>query len=363
MENNNLIKKLNDFLQKDTGYKNESPKLIMAVRALLLLFTLYSIINSVLYISLLNNKDLLQAVVGIFVFGGLFGFSYVAKTRTSFVLLSLGGLVYTYISIMHLGWSSGAHLMLIPIYVLGFFCTYDKYVFKTIYSFILVIIYVVYFASSNLHFASPEFSDTQSIVLQAINAFIAFGALAIIVFVFTGQSRSLEGKLVAYNSQLQDEANTDALTGLYNRRKAKEYLNEILSPSNETCTSVCMCDIDFFKSVNDTYGHDVGDMVLQKLSSIMKKTLPESAFVARWGGEEFLIIFPACNGDDAFVHLSSLRSHIKEALITTSQGTFGFTLTYGLTEYNFKEDAAELIKEADDKLYLGKENGRDQIVF
>ena len=127
--------------------------------------------------------------------------------------------------------------------------------------------------------------------------------------------------------------------------------------------SLCICDIDFFKKVNDQYGHDVGDEVLVKISEIFQKEIEKGNFAARWGGEEFLLLFPACNGDDARAKLEKIRSDIKELQFHAEETDFRIAMTFGLAEYDYVNGLKATIKEADEKLYIGKENGRDQIVF
>ncbi|MCR5235458.1 MAG: GGDEF domain-containing protein, partial [Lachnospiraceae bacterium] len=85
--------------------------------------------------------------------------------------------------------------------------------------------------------------------------------------------------------------------------------------------------------------------------------------VSRWGGEEFLIVFPNMNGDEARSLLDTIRTKVKKIEFDTGSRKFSITVTYGLAEYGFNGDAESVVKEADEKLYIGKENGRDQIVF
>ena len=166
-----------------------------------------------------------------------------------------------------------------------------------------------------------------------------------------------------YNDRLVREANTDQLTGLYNRRRGQEFIEEIKDSSFLGSVSIVMGDIDFFKKVNDSYGHDIGDKVLAGVAQALVENVSEECLVSRWGGEEFLIIFPSMNGDEAKVILDTIRSRIKKIVFDTGSKTFSITITYGLAEYGFNGDAEAVVKEADDKLYIGKENGRDQIVF
>ena len=124
-----------------------------------------------------------------------------------------------------------------------------------------------------------------------------------------------------------------------------------------------MCDVDFFKKVNDTYGHEFGDDVLKEIASVFKKYASSYAYISRWGGEEFLLIFPGLNGDNAYMKAHELRDEIKRIAIPNGNETVSITMTYGLTEYDLNKTAIENIKEVDEKLYMGKEAGRDRIVY
>lgn len=174
----------------------------------------------------------------------------------------------------------------------------------------------------------------------------------------------MEGKLVAYNEQLKEQATTDALTKLYNRRKAMEYLGGLSEDfMRKGGFSICICDIDHFKMINDNYGHDFGDIVLREVSLIIKEEMKDRGLVARWGGEEFLLIFSRDNGDDAFLILEKIRWKIKKYCFDENDKKVNVTMTFGLAEYDFANGVDFTIKEADKKLYMGKSAGRDRIIF
>ena len=103
--------------------------------------------------------------------------------------------------------------------------------------------------------------------------------------------------------------------------------------------------------------------MLKKISETFRKELPPDCFVSRWGGEEFLLIFPKLNGDEAVTALERLRQKIKAIVFDGVIETFSVSLTYGLVEYDYHSDLTTILKEADEKLYLGKESGRDRIIF
>nr|MCR5847280.1 GGDEF domain-containing protein [Lachnospiraceae bacterium] len=127
--------------------------------------------------------------------------------------------------------------------------------------------------------------------------------------------------------------------------------------------SICMCDIDFFKRINDTYGHDFGDDVLVAISYIFKKMESEGGYISRWGGEEFLMIFPGLNGDEAYIKVYDIYNEIKKVVVPYGEENVSITMTYGLTEFDLGKSTEENIKEVDEKLYMGKQTGRDRIVY
>ena len=215
------------------------------------------------------------------------------------------------------------------------------------------------------HEAQPlyEIPGHRKDLLQIINTITIFWCISVIAYIFSKSSREMESKLVKYNEKLEKEALTDNLTLLANRRKAKIYMEQILEGGLYDNISLCMCDIDFFKRVNDTWGHDCGDLVLKQIAEIFKKEMNGANLPCRWGGEEFLLLFPGCNGDEAYERLLEIRDKIKAMVVEYEGSEIRVTMTFGLTEHGFNSPLDVTIQEADEKLYYGKNHGRDQIVF
>ena len=169
-----------------------------------------------------------------------------------------------------------------------------------------------------------------------------------------------------YNTKLQKLASVDALTGLWNRRSMWEYIRAVeydYEIGNAGFVSIAIADIDFFKRINDTYGHECGDMVLKSISNIFKKNMEEKGLVSRWGGEEFLFVFYGRNGDAAYDVLQEIYDEIHRLTVSYENEEIRITMTFGLEEYD-KNDGMEMaIRRADEKLYQGKETGRDKIVY
>lgn len=156
----------------------------------------------------------------------------------------------------------------------------------------------------------------------------------------------------------------DALTGLYNRRSGDLRLRRAAKRAADYHTQYCVgiCDIDFFKKVNDTYGHEAGDAVLKTVANILKRHMTgKQMTVARWGGEEFLLLFENYKLDDAYKILQQIHTQIRQTTVTYEGQSISVTMSMGLVqaERNASEDA--MLGAADALLYYCKEHGRNQI--
>lgn len=160
-------------------------------------------------------------------------------------------------------------------------------------------------------------------------------------------------------------AGTDSMTGLPNRRSFTRALNREFARSRrmDVPISLAVLDLDHFKSINDTYGHSVGDSVLERLGKLLRNNSRTSDYVARIGGEEFCIIMPDTHIDGASEHLESLRKKIKEKIRITVDGErLHITASIGVVELEDDENSADFYTRADDALYVAKQKGRDMVM-
>ncbi len=155
----------------------------------------------------------------------------------------------------------------------------------------------------------------------------------------------------------------DELTRLYNRRYADTHLSllQIKQRDQGITYSVAIGDIDFFKKVNDTYGHDAGDLVLKKVSQILRNHMQGKGFVARWGGEEFLFAFVNRDLEEARKILEETLDEIRNTDIDTGNERICVTMSYGVT-FAKEEPLEDLLRRADENLYAAKEGGRNRII-
>lgn len=161
-------------------------------------------------------------------------------------------------------------------------------------------------------------------------------------------------------TELNFHVNTDPLTGLYNRRGMDLFTNELLK--QQTRFSVIAIDIDFFKKINDHYGHDQGDLVLQKLAQIIKENFREDDICCRVGGEEFIVITPRIDIQQAYLSAERLQQRLTTTLVN---GIGPITVSIGLSFWSSdtSTDIKHVLKEADRNLYRAKLEGRNCIRY
>lgn len=164
--------------------------------------------------------------------------------------------------------------------------------------------------------------------------------------------------------QTKDLANKDFLTGSYNRRYFFEASEAILNKNQRKDTPVVVAtlDIDFFKKVNDTYGHDVGDIAIKEIAVILDKTLRVSDLVARFGGEEYCIILEDISLEDTKALFEKIRLNFEENEMVTDKIVLKYTVSLGVA-YGKSDDINALLKVSDDALYEAKDTGRNKVVI
>lgn len=169
--------------------------------------------------------------------------------------------------------------------------------------------------------------------------------------------------LIKMQKSLQKLVEQDILTGLYNRRSGEKLLKRVCANYTKDGTPFCVAigDVDHFKNVNDTYGHECGDVALTELSSRMKEHMRGHGFVARWGGEEMLLVYDGVHLDTAHAYMQELLETIRTKPIVYGDVRLNITMTFGLTEGN-GDKIEHIVRDADEKLYQGKNSGRNQIV-
>jgi two-component system cell cycle response regulator len=178
--------------------------------------------------------------------------------------------------------------------------------------------------------------------------------------------KALQDEVKAKNEQLSQMAITDALTGLYNRRHLDERLDEMFEHSARLHEplSVAMFDIDHFKQVNDTYGHQVGDVVLTQFAQLLKHVARDIDRIGRYGGEEFMVLLPGTVLDAGVTFAKRARQEVEAHQFDYAGGTLSCSISAGVAAFPHPRihTRQQLVKAADDGLYVAKSLGRNRVV-
>ncbi len=204
-----------------------------------------------------------------------------------------------------------------------------------------------------------ELSPHAEFLIYIFNSVCNFVFLFMVTVIFVWDMQRITLQLRSQNVALDNMASVDPLTGLYNRRSMQDFFSQALK--DEKDFSLIMCDIDNFKRVNDTYGHDFGDVVLKEIAHIAQQHVSDRGCVCRWGGEEILIL-----SNDRLDHTCEIAEHIRhdveEHIFRCRGKELHCTLTLGVAGHRVGNAVEDTIKHADSRLYYGKQNGKNRVV-
>ena len=217
-------------------------------------------------------------------------------------------------------------------------------------SFLAILTFILYYPDNA--FLATEYTEPYK--MRIILSFLVMLMLSAIYGYF--RELSLD-KMRSLQKELRFYLRRDELTGLYNRRGYRDKA----ASNNQSFTTVLMCDIDYFKKINDTYGHLVGDYTIKEISNCINNTLRKKDIAVRWGGEEFLILLSNTTIEDAYMVSEKLRKTIESLVLSyENKITFKTTLSVGIKEIEEGMSLENAIKEADNAMYTSKRDGRNR---
>jgi len=255
---------------------------------------------------------------------------------------------------------------LVVLLVILVFCAFTLEARKTramsVFAVVLLGVVMLY-----MWISAPQRFDVKTEIMQ----FVLIGTMVVVVGVLTGRMSELRATLKSQKAELadalaciQDLATRDDLTLLPNRRHmtgllAEEERRRALS-HHPAC--LALIDIDWFKKINDTYGHEAGDQALRTFAQEGRKVLRGHDVLARWGGEEFLLLLPGTALADAQSVLERFRRQVEQLRCAHEDRSFGVTFSAGLVELAECEACSDGIRRADALLYQAKSGGRNRVV-
>lgn len=287
------------------------------------------------------------------------------KTITMVMIVaSIEILIHQIFAVKLVGWEYGFQYYIIAIpglILLGDFKHYSRPVALSIIS-TLILIFLYYYSLSN----PPTYQmDEIKSGLYLFNLICVAALVAVFSGLFAYISRQQEAVLLNAHEQLYITATTDSMTNLANRLKTFDLIQDQIVRAKRTGKpfTLAIGDIDDFKMVNDSYGHDIGDAVIIATAKLMKSSLREQDIIGRWGGEEFMFVLPDTDINNGKDVLEKLRKNISTNTITVKSTPINITLTIGAAASNQAVTIDDIIKLADNALYEGKRGSKNCVVL
>ncbi len=222
--------------------------------------------------------------------------------------------------------------------------------------------WTLYFVPTENYISTIDFRYDITILILSLTIILIS---AYYLYALLSQNKKLEDLVCEKTLELENLAVKDSLTGLYNRRKFFldiPYFINRYNRRNEVF-SLSMIDLDFFKRINDEYGHDVGDFILISFSKYLQEHIRDNDLLVRYGGEEFIILFEATNKKSAKEILERALLNLNTKVFTSRGYDIQITFSAGISDISESTDIYKLIKISDERMYYAKEHGRNQIVI
>ena len=276
-------------------------------------------------------------------------------------------ILHSFVATMVIGWQFGFAQYIIALIPVGFYICYTIDLKRGKVALALgsaLFATVAYLSCKPIsYFMSPPYESSiksWELGLYLFNSVCAFIFLIIFSLIFIFEIQLSQTTLRHQNEILEKLASTDPLTGLYNRRSMDVFLDQAVKA--DTGFALIMCDIDNFKKVNDTYGHDFGDVVLKDVARITTQQVGTNGYVCRWGGEEILILIIGSSKEKANRISENIRRNVANHPFELNNKWIHCTLTLGVATYRDGDTIEDTISNADYNLYRGKRNGKNTVV-
>lgn len=361
-----MIERFIKMVFKDVENENETKKVSVILRLNAIIMCVYFLCLIGIFLAAGEKKLLVMLLMCFSLYVLAFYTTYLNATKLAVYFSLFFTAIWIFIFIRQFGWDCGIQHFIFVLLVLGFSISYRRLRWKLIMSAAACLFRLGLYAYTNQYDPRYALGHEMSIVYQIINSVFVFVSITGILAIFTKDSMEMEQKLVQYNERLHRLASLDPLTGLLNRRSMREFLDKKIRAFHDghiEGMSLAIGDIDFFKRINDTYGHECGDLVLKQLSALFQEQIGSKGTISRWGGEEFLFAFHHMNGDEALMVLNDLNRKLKKMEILYGEKIVKVTMTFGLSEFDFEQGIDYSVNDVDKKLYKGKEAGRDRTIY
>ncbi len=269
-------------------------------------------------------------------------------------------LAHMFLAVLCLGWACDFQLYFIGSIAIVFYADYfsvrlgQVHIQGAVLSIGSAVCYLIDFALTRQGWSIYALDENLVLVVKVVNAIVVF-AFCTLFF------RMLAHSAIYYEVELTQQANYDKLTKLANRRHMLDYLEGAYAEGKLKEEWVAIMDIDNFKMINDKYGHNCGDYVLETIAAIILR-YSGSFKTCRWGGEEFLVQGSCAEGKPDYRLLENIRREVEQHEFTYEQQKLRLTITIGVAKYEDGMSIDSWIDVADKKLYIGKKSGKNRLV-
>lgn len=280
--------------------------------------------------------------------------------RSIVTMIHLEVILFVSISIYYLGWDTGYSLYLVAMASLIYFCPYKHkfipYLFGIIEACLFIFLKIYTNANEPIYICSEEFHFH----LFLFNCACCFIIILYAAYLFGISTEFVTHKLETENTRLNKVAYYDQLTGAYTRYHFLKSIDKL----DFDIFGIAIFDLDDFKLINDTYGHNCGDYILNETISILRKEFSSDVNITRWGGEEFLILYTKpIDKRDFFNELQNIRRLVESFDYVYEKNLIKITITLGASMANKKDDIHDVIKKIDSNLYKGKNSGKNCVIL
>ena len=276
--------------------------------------------------------------------------------------------VYTAVSTYFVGLRCGTYCFLFSIIPIIIYFGCNLYTGKKRWNIVLMLVlnfiaFIILYARFSQEPPVYEVSPSFMLLLVIYSAFAMIFATMFYNAMYIYSSENKLTILEQKNRQLSVDAHEDALTSLLNRRGFLPLVKSLMDSEEENRFCIAFCDLDDFKRINDSYGHEAGDEVLKHVTTTIREELP-GCDICRWGGEEFVILLKDCDIAVAKGQVERLRKTIESNPTSFFGKQIFVTITIGLEECKAGYDEPEkIIKKADERMYYGKQHGKNILIF
>lgn len=361
--------KLKRFLNDLVNINIKDDSFTIQLRSLLKIYTIFGIVaHFLIFLIFLLDKEYLCALFTLLywiILVVLMRIGDFIKVRISELVILISTFIYCTVFCFVLGANAKFDIylfLLVPVLA----TTFDKSKYKTRIMFAICGLFYIFGCGLFIYTLPLTYISNRAMAfVSLVNGIYVFITMLTHTLICNIYNDSTINKLQEDKKTLDKDSKIDHLTGLYNRRSMEKYLNTLEDQYRITnkAFGLILFDIDFFKKVNDTYGHQSGDKVLAEISRLIVYSLRKSDEVFRYGGEEILAIVTGIQSKDELIKVANgIREDIASLKIPCDENDISVTISAGCTLYDGSE-VDHVIKKVDEALYAAKNNGRNRIEY